>query len=59
MRYALLTVALSLSACASDEPDVVIDGVDPVQSDADLAPDETLAPESLEPEPTQPEALLE
>ena len=44
MRYALLTVALSLAACAFDEPDVVLDGVDPVQTDGDLAPDATLAP---------------
>ncbi len=44
MRYAMLTVALFLAACGSDEPDIVIEGVDPVQSDGDLAPDATLAP---------------
>ena len=58
MRYALLTVTLSLAACASDEPDVVLDGVDPVQTDDDLAPDALDAPGgTLEPDATlQPSA---
>ena len=60
MRYALLTVALFLSACGSDEPDVVVDGVDPVQSDGDLEPDAGLAPDAeLAPEPLQDDADLD
>lgn len=61
-RALLLALVLPLAACGSDEePVMTIDGVDPVQTDGDLAPDQTLEPEaSLEPEATtEPEPTLE
>ena len=52
MRAFFLLAALALAACATDDSDeVTVEGVDPVETDADLAPDPTLQPEpSLAPE---------
>lgn len=60
-RVFLLALAFSLSACGSDEPELTIEGVDPVQTDGDLAPDQNLEPSStLEPAATlEPESTLE
>ena len=48
MRSALLllTLTLGLAACAQhdDEADVTVQGVDPVQTDADMAPDTYVEP---------------
>ncbi|PAP75553.1 hypothetical protein [Rubrivirga marina] len=46
MRALLLLAALAFVACAPDDEsdDVTVDGVDPAESDADLAPDPTLQP---------------
>jgi hypothetical protein len=45
MRASLLLAALGLAACGpSDDAPVVVEGVDPVESDGDLAPDPTLRP---------------
>lgn len=72
MRALCLASCLVLAACASDEPasgpaDVTIEGVDPVQTDGDLAPDATLQADPVTP-PTpgtavggtmEPEATLQ
>ena len=55
MRFVGLACLLALGACAPDDgpADVTVEGVDPVQTDGDLAPDAELAPESqLEPTPS-------
>jgi hypothetical protein len=45
MRVSLLLAALGLAACGpSDDAPVTVEGVDPVESDADLAPAPTLQP---------------
>ncbi len=46
MRPALVLLALGLAACAShdDEADVTVQGVDPVQTDGDMAPDTYVEP---------------
>lgn len=67
MRLLLLSAVLALAACGADEPVTTIDGIDPVQTDGDLAPDATvqpggdLAPEaSTAPEPPlAPEQTLQ
>lgn len=67
IRLAVLALLLPLAACGSaEEPDVVLEGTDPVQSDGDLTPDASMAPEAdmtpepdLEPEPgLAPEAEM-
>ena len=67
MRILLLAFVLAAVGCGSDEPDVVVDGVDPPTSDGQLTPDETvqpggeLAPDAdVTPEPDlEPGATLE
>lgn len=53
MRTVFLLAALTLAACGSNESaSPTLDGVDPPQSDAELAPDATLQPEGdLAPQP--------
>ena len=68
MRLIGLACLLALAACASDDgpADVTVEGVDPLQTDADLAPESELSPGSqvapaprVAPEPTlQPEPTL-
>lgn len=64
---ALCLLLVLLAACADEPADLTIEGVDPVQTDQDLAPDATLQPETelapipeVAPEGTiQPQATLE
>lgn len=50
MRLLFLGALLALSACASDDSaDITIQGVDPVQTDSDVAPDASLQPEPIQP----------
>ena len=68
MRTLLLLAALAVAGCTdADPPGPTIEGVDPVQTDGDLAPDPTLqptpelAPEAdVTPEPDlEPDATLQ
>ncbi|MGB3543086.1 hypothetical protein [Rubrivirga sp.] len=50
MRWLFLSL-LALAACTSDDPAVVLEGADPVQTDGDLEPDATVQPDAdLEPQ---------
>ena len=49
LLLAALAAPLAVAGCAepaADDPAVTVDGVDPVQSDGDLAPDATVQPDS-------------
>ena len=68
MRALLFVAALAVAGCNdSGPPGPTIEGVDPVQSDGDLAPDPTLQPEpelapeaDIAPEPNlEPGATLQ
>ncbi|OZC04044.1 hypothetical protein [Rubricoccus marinus] len=62
IRLAALALLLPLAACGAEEdPDLVLEGADPVQADGDLAPDATLAPEAEQAPSSDlaPEAELE
>ena len=69
MRRLLFLAALALAACGTgdESDDVTVQGVDPVESDADLAPDAGLQPggelapdADVTPEPDlEPDATLQ
>lgn len=60
---ALLLAALLVAGCADDPADsITIKGVDPVETDGDLAPDASLQPEGTDLAPeddTTPDATLQ